>query len=768
MPTAARWLEAVRMPVMGTFKCLILAGLLASSAAHALSGPTVATDNVKARLVSETGTIGPGQTVWVALEFSIRDGWHTYWRNPGDSGQATTLTWTLPSGVTAGPILWQTPHRFELPPLVNYGYAKHVMHLVAITAPKDLGRGAPLVLSAQASYLVCSDVCIPEDASLQLTLPTSAGAGKLDPTDAALFSAARAELPSAAPAAISARIEAGQMVLRLGQAWGATLPQIKSLSFFPYDDSIEYAAPQTLTRAKDAVELTVKAGTPPQSGVVGGVLVATEQSGGDIVTVPLEIAASFTGATAANPSDAGSTSGPEPEIAATPGGGAGAARSPGATPADGGPAATGTLTAAAADAASLSLPSLLLLAIAGGLILNLMPCVFPVLSIKAIGLVEQARKHPAAVRAKGLVFAAGVIASMLALAAVLLALRAGGEEIGWGFQLQSPLFVTLMVYLLLAVGLNLSGVFEVGGGLAGVGDDLTQGDGYRAAFFTGVLTTLVATPCTAPFMAAAVGAALTQSPLIALAIFAALGVGLSLPYLLLSFAPWMRRLLPKPGAWMDTLKQVFAFPMYASAAWLLWVLAQQTSPLGLGAALAGVILVALAGWALQKSRTGSAGGRISARVIAVTSLLIALLLPVRFADVASTAAAAAPSVRGTDDWIPYDAHEVAELAAAGKPLLVNFTASWCLTCLVNERNAFADASVQKLFRDKGVTLMKGDWTNRDPAITKALAAFGRAGVPLYVVYNGTPTSATPLVLPQLLTASVVNDAFAGLPNRVLK
>ena len=217
----------------------------------------------------------------------------------------------------------------------------------------------------------------------------------------------------------------------------------------------------------------------------------------------------------------------------------------------------------------------MLLAVLGGLVLNLMPCVFPVLSIKAIGLVEQAKKHPAAVRTKGLVFAAGVIASMLTLAAVLLALRAGGEQIGWGFQLQSPLFVTLMMYLLLAVGLNLSGVFEVGGGLAGVGDALTQGDSYRASFFTGVLTTLVATPCTAPFMAAAVGAALTQSPLVALSIFASLGLGLSLPYLLLSVAPWMRRALPKPGAWMDTLKQVFAFPMYASAAWLLWVLAQQ-------------------------------------------------------------------------------------------------------------------------------------------------------------------------------------------------
>jgi thiol:disulfide interchange protein DsbD len=396
-----------------------------------------------------------------------------------------------------------------------------------------------------------------------------------------------------------------------------------------------------------------------------------------------------------------------------------------------------------------------------------MPCVFPVLSIKAIGLVEQAKKHPAAVRAKGLVFTAGVISSMLALAAALLALRAGGEEIGWGFQLQSPLFVTLMAYLLLAVGLNLSGVFEFGGGLAGIGDGLTRGDSYHAAFFTGVLTTLVATPCTAPFMAAAVGAALTQSPLIALCIFTALGFGLALPYLLLSFAPVLRRALPKPGAWMDTLKQIFAFPMYASAAWLLWVLAQQTAVLGLGAALAGAILIGLAAWAYQKSKTSAQTGRIIAVATACVAIVVAVALPVRIARTETAAPAAAKSGASgeADGWIPYDAERLAALQAAGKPVLVNFTASWCLTCLVNERTAFSDAAVQDVFRDKGVTLMKGDWTNRDPGITKALAAFNRAGVPLYVAYNAKPGATDPQVLPQLLSAGVVRDAFAALPNQ---
>jgi thiol:disulfide interchange protein DsbD len=714
---------------MRTVKIWALGLLLASPAAFPLSGNVVATDNVKAQLVSEVSSIAPGQSFWVALEFNIRDGWHTYWRNPGDSGQATSLTWQLPPGFTAGDIVWTTPHRFELPPLVNYGYAKHAVHLVKITAPKDLKTGnpsgAPVALSAKASWLVCSDVCIPEDADLQLKLPVGAAMGAADPAAAALFAAARSELPGAEPAATTARIQNGRLVLALGKEWGATLPQIKSLAFFPYDEgSVEYAAPQTMTRNKDAVELAMKLGDqPPKGGSVRGVLLATEQSGNDTVTVPLEIGAAFSGT------------------------------------------ATGRSAAEAGDKSETSVPVLLLLAILGGLILNLMPCVFPVLSIKAMGLVEQAKKHPAIVRTKGVAFAAGVIGSMLCLAAALIALRAGGEQIGWGFQLQSPLFVTLMVYLLLAVGLNLSGVFEVGGTLAGIGDDLTQGDGYRASFFTGVLTTLVATPCTAPFMAAAVGAALTKPALVALCIFAALGFGLALPYLLLSFAPWLRRIMPKPGAWMDTLKQVFAFPIYASAAWLLWVLAQEASSIGLGAALAGAILIALAAWAYQKSKSSGTGGRVTALVTATLAVVLAIVLPVRFADVAAASTGVSTgSAHAADEWKPYDAAEVTKLNAAGHPLLVNFTASWCLTCLVNERNAFSDAAVQDVFRRKGVTLMKGDWTNRDPAITHALAAFGRAGVPLYVVYNSKPGSRDPVILPQLLTASAVQGAFTDTPD----
>jgi thiol:disulfide interchange protein/DsbC/DsbD-like thiol-disulfide interchange protein len=723
----------------------LLGLLLLSPAAFPLTGNVVASDNVKARLVSERSSLGPGQSAWVALELDIREGWHTYWRNPGDSGEATKLAWQLPSGFTAGDIVWTAPHRFEVAPLVNYGYAKHALHLVQITAPKDLKAGTPIDLKAKASWLVCSDVCIPESADLEVRVPASAAAGSVDPNDAALFDEARSELPSAQPAATTARIQGDQLIISLGKEWGEALSQIQSLAFFPYDEGgIEYAAPQTLTRGSDAIQLSMKVGyQPPQPGIIRGVLVATEQNGSDTAAVPIEIAADFNGA-----------------------GSPGAAHPPGSVKA---PAASPDSSSAAAMAAPQdvhSLPVLVLFAVLGGLILNLMPCVFPVLSIKALNVVEQAKTHPAAVRTKGLVFAAGVIVSMLCLAGVMLALRAGGEQIGWGFQLQSPLFVTFLVYLLLAVGLNLSGVFEVGGGLAGVGDNLTKGDSHASSFFTGVLATVVATPCSAPFMAPALGAALTQPVGSALCIFAALGAGIALPYVLLSFAPWMRRVLPKPGAWMDTLKQLFAFPVYATAAWFLWVLAAQTSSLGLGAALAGAVLIALSAWVYQKSHFSAGGGKAAVLVTAAISVAIAMFLPIWVAQVAAApAGTAAVAPHGEDEWQPYDAARVAELSAAGKPLLVNFTASWCLTCLVNERNAFADPAVQQIFHDKKVTLMKGDWTRRDPAITQALAQFGRAGVPLYVVYNAKPGAGAPLVLPQILTAGVVQNAFAEAPRQ---
>jgi len=726
-------------------KLALLLALLSPAGAFATAGNAVETDHVKARLVSEAASIVPGRNFTVALEFDIRKGWHTYWRNPGDSGQPTRLDWKLPQDFKASPIQWARPHRFDLPPLVNYGYAGHVMHLVQIQVPRELASHAPVKLAATANWLVCSDICIPESADLSLTLPV--GNGALDPAAAPAFSQARTRLPLPATASTRAEVKAHDLLLTFGQDWGDALSQAASVSFFPFaEGSIEYAAPQHLSREGPVARLSMKLGfAPPKQGPVEGVLVlGRAQESADEGTA-FQISAPLT---ASNPAPAAG------------------ARFTANTSAASTAQAPEVASLAVPSAPAHSIPALLLLAMAGGLILNLMPCVFPVLSIKGIGLVEQARKEPGAVRLKGLAFAAGVIVSMLLLAMVLLALRAGGQQIGWGFQLQSPVFVTFLAYLLMAVGLNLSGVFDLGGSMAGVGDRLTHGNGLPASFFTGVLTTLVATPCSAPYMAAAVGAALTQSAGMAFAIFAALGLGLALPYLLLSFAPVLRHALPRPGVWMDTLKQVFAFPMYASAAWLVWVLAQQVSPVGLGAALSGLVLIALAAWLYRKS--GDTLGR--ARVFCLLATLATLGLAGLLASLvtpASGAAQTADSARtgNADAWQPYRSDTLQSLVAEGRPVLVNFTAAWCLTCLVNERNAFADPAVEDVFRRKGVVLLKGDWTNRDPAITQALAQFGRAGVPLYVVYNADPRNPQPRVLPQLLSAALVRATFAGLPDR---
>jgi thiol:disulfide interchange protein DsbD len=427
-----------------------------------------------------------------------------------------------------------------------------------------------------------------------------------------------------------------------------------------------------------------------------------------------------------------------------------------------GPAlAEGAVANAPAAGAPLPLAALIGLALLGGLLLNLMPCVLPVLSIKAVSLASAADADAAGTRAKGFAYTAGVLASMLALAAALIALRAAGAQIGWGFQLQSPRFVLGLCYLLLLVGLNLSGVFEIGGELAGIGDGLTRGDSKRASFFTGILTTLVATPCTAPFMATAVGVALTQSAAVALLVFAALGVGLALPYLLLTLAPALRHVLPRPGPWMTRFREALAFPMYLSAGWLLWVLAQQAGPDFLAAAILGLILVALAAWSFELRRSTSGRGRPVALLVAASAFAAALVLPLR-TGTGAAAPGAATHAAAADGWEPFDAARVAALVAAGRPVFVVFTADWCVTCKVNERVAIGDREVEDAFRAKGVVRVKADWTRQDDAISQELARRGRAGVPLYLFYR--PRATAPEILPQVLTPGLLRDLARQLPG----
>ncbi len=403
-----------------------------------------------------------------------------------------------------------------------------------------------------------------------------------------------------------------------------------------------------------------------------------------------------------------------------------------------------------------------LLALLGGLILNLMPCVFPVLSIKVLGLVEQAGKSRESVRRHGLAYTAGVLATFGVLGMLLLGLRAAGWQVGWGFQLQSPPMVAVLAYVLFAVGLNLSGVFHLGTSLQAAGFGLTQrlgrSSGLAGSFSTGVLAAVVATPCTAPFMATAIGFALVQPAVIALVIMLALGLGLALPFLVLTLAPGLIGSLPRPGAWMDTLKQLLAFPVYATVAWLVWVLGQQVGSASLFAALIGLVLVALAAWSFNLAQTAASWGRRLA-VGTVAASLLALSVGVagiHRSDLAATAKSAA-----ADNHEAFSEQRLAELLAAGRPVFVNMTAAWCITCLVNEQAALSTAAVQAAFAARNVAYLKGDWTSRNPEITRVLEQHGRSGVPLYLLYAG---GAEPVVLPQILTPATVLSEINRIPG----
>jgi thiol:disulfide interchange protein DsbD len=394
----------------------------------------------------------------------------------------------------------------------------------------------------------------------------------------------------------------------------------------------------------------------------------------------------------------------------------------------------------------------------GGLILNLMPCVFPVLAIKAAGLARLPGAARGDARGYALSYAAGVMVTFVALAAVLVGVRAGGGAAGWGFQFQSPVFVAAMTWLLLAVGLNLSGVFAVTGGFEGAGQTLTAKGGHVGSFFTGLLAVLVATPCTAPFMGAAIVAALAAPAPEMMAIFAVMGIGLAAPYLLLAFSPALARALPRPGAWMDVLKQALAFPMYAASAWLLWVASQQSGPAGVLAVAAGLVLVGFAGWAVglaqrsQRGRLVARGAATLAGMAAVAILVVTAIMPTQ-APQTNVAEAGAES---------FSPARLETLRAAGKPVFVNMTAAWCVTCLVNERVALGTKAVRDAFAASNVTYLKGDWTREDPAISAFLRSQGRDGVPLYVFYPAD--HGAPEILPQILTQQMVLSRLSRLAS----
>jgi thiol:disulfide interchange protein DsbD len=699
--------------------------------ALALGGPflagkataaSVQTGHIEVELVAQEAGAAPGATVFVALRQKIQPGWHTYWRNPGDAGDATRIVWTLPPGWTAGDIVWPTPEKSRVGPLLDFAYTGEVLLPVPITVPADARVGSVVTLKAAAAFLVCEQVCVPEDAVVTLTLPVVAGMPAPDPAWGAKVADTLAKAPKSAGLKAAFNLQGG--VLKLA----VTGPPLKGADFsgaffYPYSGKvIEHPPEQAIERGPEGLTLSLTPGydftqgTPPTA--LSGVL---------------------------------ALNGAAYEVTATAG----------AIP----PGAQGLGAPAKAAGASLGLPLAVAFAFLGGLILNLMPCVFPILSMKAASLTAHA--HDAGkTRVQGLAFLAGVIVTFLALAGLLIAVRAGGDAVGWGFQLQSPPVVAALSLLMLLVALNMSGVFEVGASVQGVASG-ASGDGPSAqglggSFLTGALAVVVAAPCTAPFMAGALGYALTQPPLLALAVFLGLALGFAAPFVLLAFIPGLLARLPRPGPWMDVLKKGLAFPMYATAAWLAWVFSQQTGSVPQAMILAAAVLTAFAAWlyGLAQARRIEGKGAAVPFVLAALSLVAAIALVVvaaRAAPAASPSAVAetAPSGPGltAEPWSP---ERVAALQAEGKVVMVDFTADWCVTCKVNEGAALKGQRLADAFKAANAVLLRADWTRRDAVIAAALAEHGRAGVPLYLVYPAK--GGAPVILPQLLTEGLVIEA----------
>jgi thiol:disulfide interchange protein len=699
----------------------------------ALTAKPVRNGNVQVELVAAATSIQPGQPFWVAVKMDHDPHWHSYWINAG-TGYPTSINWTLPEGYTAGPIVWPAPHvvKDTAGKVTGNGYEGQVFLFTQITPPVNAAAGSTANLQAAVEWLMCKDVCMPGDAKVSLALPVTAEKTGENTSIARLFNNAFFDLPTKPDGwTLSAQRDGVKITLRLKPATGNT-HQPEGLHYFDENAVVDYAAEQAVREENGVwvLELVADAAAPADSAGLKGILVAKNgfkpASGYGGIHVDVKFGAEKTVAAA------------------------------GAQPAAAGPQLPSTAVASG------SLISTLFLALIGGLILNLMPCVFPVLGIKIMGFVNQSGSDKAKVVQHGLAFTLGVLVSFWVLAGLLLFLRAGGSQLGWGFQLQSPAFVFGMAVFLLIFALNLSGLFEVGLSATGAGAELQSKEGLTGSFFTGALATLVATPCSAPFLAPALGAALSLAAVESILVFTAIAVGLALPYLLLSIFPQAIRLLPKPGAWMETFKQFMAFPLYATVGWLLWVLAGQTQ--GDDHALLNIafafVLVAMAAWAY--GRFGQAFGKPVkqniGRVLAALFLVTGLWLGWPQEAKAATTADGKPAAPQIADWEKWSPAAVDAALAAGRPVYVDFTARWCATCQTNKKVVFASQEVVDTFIARNVVRLKADWTNRDAAITEALAKWNRSAVPFNLIY--WPGRKDPVILPELLTPGIVLEHLA--------
>lgn len=734
---------------MALISCVFL---LFPSVARAQEGKGGEPRHVHLSFVPEIQKLAPGQNFRVAIIQSIDPEWHTYWYNPGDSGTPMKISWTLPEGFRAGAMEWPVPERIPSGPLVNFGYSGETVFLQDFTAPRTLPPG-PLTFTADIELLVCRDICIPEISRQSFTI----GASDVSASAPALFARAAKALPARIPAQAKYREQDGRLVLTLESADSTVMNALRmgSAELFPSEwGVIDNPSKTQVGFDKNSLTLAHPRGMRPLNEIstLRAVVAFPDGSGGrrgiEIEAIPETPSAPGGGKENANP-------------ASQPRQNDDVKNSAGKSD----PASPNAIAPPPAKGTGMGFLSALVFALLGGLVLNLMPCVFPVLSIKALGSVQLAHKHPGLARAHGLAYTAGVIASFLAIAGTLSALRAAGTAIGWGFQLQNPLVVTALSFLLFGIGLNLLGMFEISVRLPkAIHKHYTQSQGLPGAFLTGILATLVATPCTAPFMGAAVGYAAVQPAPVSLSVFAALGLGLALPYLALSFVPALQRALPRPGAWMENFRQFLAFPMFASAAWLVWVLAQQTGDAGVLGALLGMIALAFGVWTL----------RLPARTekTAWTLRVIAALAFVATIESALWVARAAPSQESGESFLaerfsegfgePFSQETLGTLLSGPDPVFVEMTAAWCITCKVNHKVAIDVFPTRDLFERHRVRYLVGDWTNADPQITQYLESFGRAGVPLYVWYAAPDASGKrpePVVLPQILTPGLVHDTI---------
>lgn len=687
-----------------------------------LAAPVCAQEEhpVQARLLAESSALEPGAVLRLAVELQMQDGWHTYWAYSGDAGMPTEVVWDLPPSFVAEPLQWPLPHKYEEEgDLVVYGYADEVALLSSIELPASLVVGDTLRLAADVSWLVCRELCIPGGDEIELYLPV----GKAQLEHGEYFARYQERIPTALPAHIeldySARDRDGERLVKLRIQGTPPLEDgVEGLDFYPL--AIEDFEFRSARVAADQLELALRPYGDEVADELRGVLVyiVAGEEGRRAGEVTLDLST-----------------------------------------------ATKSIGLAQIDFNTVSpgeeepLVFYVFLALLGGLILNLMPCVLPVISLKILSIVGQAGQERARVRALGLVFAAGVVVAFMVLALLVVLLKSGGEQVGWGFQFQHPGFVAAMAALVFALGLSLFGVYTVNlPGASGSYASAESGEGLTSSFFNGVLATILATPCTAPFLGTALGFAFAQSALLIFVIFSCIGVGMALPYVLLAIQPAWTRFLPKPGAWMERFKQGMGFLLMATVLWLLWVLGNQIGVEGViwtGAFLLGI---ALACWIVGQWLTLDAGA-MRRRVVWGCALAVVagsygvFLHPVLAAERAVRSADAQRTSEGLA-WIDFTPAEVERLVNSGQTVFIDFTAEWCWTCKVNERAVLMDDEVRARFAEDDVALVKADWTNSDPEITRLIRAFGRSGVPLYVIFPGGRLDA-PLVLPEIIGVDLV-------------